>query len=337
MDKQSANAYIYAKASGILGKSFVESRAHFLFEKKSLGELWTLLNKSPIPSVPEVLLAESIEKKAFSDFINQYTEFVNLYDKPEPILIDQLCIYEAENLKSIGAALCQGEKNLPNLIDLKDFSQFDFSSWPNIEKITRKTQFSWYNKTPSIHEQKNLEEKIDLQVVRHLWNSLNHLSGDEFNAVSSIFKYEFVMKNIVWALRLKLFYKMKNEEIIENLIFVTEKANVQDPIVKPVLQILEFPVDDFKVWSSWKYKDLINPFVSSDFWEINPSWIEGKSRTKLNRMAINVFHSNPMSIASLIGWYKIKNYELNCIRTAVESLRLSVDSEIAMKVVGVTK
>ena len=106
MDKTGAACFIYAKANGILGKSFTLKRAHKLFEVKSLGELWTLLFRTQPPMVPEVLLSQQIEEKAFSTFISQYEKFINLYDKPEPVLINQLLTYEGENLKEIAAKWC---------------------------------------------------------------------------------------------------------------------------------------------------------------------------------------------------------------------------------------
>ena len=38
-----------------------------------------------------------------------------------------------------------------------------------------------------------------------------------------------------------------------------------------------------------------------------------------------------MTDCSLLGWFKIKEYELSCIRTAVESIRLNINPEDAMK------
>ena len=66
MDKSGAGAYIFAKANGILGKSFTGKRANLLFGQKSLAELWTLIFRSQPPLVPEVLLSQQIEEKAFS-------------------------------------------------------------------------------------------------------------------------------------------------------------------------------------------------------------------------------------------------------------------------------
>ena len=64
MDKSGAAAYVYAKASGILARSFVGNRTQKLFEAKSLSELWTLVFKTEVPLVPEVMLAKQIEVEA---------------------------------------------------------------------------------------------------------------------------------------------------------------------------------------------------------------------------------------------------------------------------------
>ena len=43
MDYSSASAYVYAKACGILGKSFIGEKAQSLFDVKTLSELWELV------------------------------------------------------------------------------------------------------------------------------------------------------------------------------------------------------------------------------------------------------------------------------------------------------
>ena len=50
---------------------------------------------------------------------------------------------------------------------------------------------------------------------------------------------------------------------------------------------------------------------------------------------MQVFHRYPMEDAALAAWFKLKSYELTCIRTAVESLRLNINSREAMEAVGV--
>ncbi len=334
MDKSGADAFVFAKANGILGKSFTIKRAHQLFAAKSLGELWTLLFRSQPPLVPEVLLSQQIEEKAFSDFIGHYIKFIDAYDKPEPVLVDQLLLFEGENLKEIGASLCKGEKTLPQIINLGKYSSLNYKAWPDIKKITARTAFSWYNKVPAIHEQQKLEFKIDIQVCRHLWESAQREKGEARDALLALYRQEFIIKNVVWALRLRLYYKMKSEDIIHNLIYVTDKPGPSDPVTAPALKTLDWPLDEYGPWSEWKYASLVNPHVDGQVWQIDPIWIERRNRVEICRKASLLFHQFPSDPCGLIGWYKMKNFELSCIRTAVESIRLNVNPEEAMEAVG---
>ena len=334
MDKHGANAYIYSKASGILKKSFIGPRTHLLFETKSLSELWTLLFKSNAPNVPEVLLAEQIEHEAMSRFLKQYTNFISLYDKPNPVYLDQLCIYEAENLKEIAAALINNEPELPSHIDLGKYGKLNFAGWPDIAKITKDSDFSWYNQVPDVSKQQQMEMAIDLQVIRHLSESLHKTKGSSYKSLIKIYRNEYVIKNIVWALRLKIYYKYTNEEIIKKLIYVTDAPDHNDPIAGPAIKILDMPLDEYNVWSQWKYSRLLNTHTEGEVWMVDPSSIERKNRVRLNNIAYHIFHHYPMTDSCLICWYKIKNFELSCIRTAVERLKLNIDSAEAMRIIG---
>ena len=51
MDKTGAECFVYAKACGLLAKSFTGSRAAALFDARSLSELWTLLFRTQAPEL----------------------------------------------------------------------------------------------------------------------------------------------------------------------------------------------------------------------------------------------------------------------------------------------
>lgn len=335
MDKSAADAFIYAKASGILGKSFTGTRASQLFSAGNLSSLWTLLFNTPVPQVPEMLLAEEIEKEAFRRFVGQYEDFVGQYAKPDEILIDQLCIYEAENLKEVGGALCSGEQKCPDLIELGNFSKLNFKAYPDIKKITEGTKFEWYDHVPDVHEQQKLEFKIDMQVIQHLWQSIQKTGGETRAALTKLYLDEYIIKNIVWALRLKINYEMDNDEIIKNLIYVTDGPSKADPIAGPAIEVLNKDLENYGEWENWHYKDLLNPLEPGSIWKVDPRWIEINNRARINKEAKLAFHQYPMTTVALIAWYKIKNYELSCIRTAVESLRMNIEPQEAMSCVGI--
>lgn len=322
MDKDGARAFVYAKACGVMGKSFTGGRVNQLFEAKSLSDLWTLLFRTQVPMVPEVVLAQKIEVEAFNRFISQYVNFISAFDNPEGYLSDQFFIYEVQNLKSICDALNSGEKDLPELFELGKYSSLHIEQWPHLEKITAGTEYAWLKELPDIHHMMEIEYKLDIQAMKHLWNSISHISGEEGEAVKNLFLEEIDVNNVVWALRLKLNYGFTKENIISHLIYVSDKPGPQDPVCFNACKVIDKDPENFSDWEDWIYKDLINPKTDA-LWRIDPSWIEKKAKLKQNKKAARLFHCYPVTSASLIGWFKVKQFELSCIRMAVEGLRLN--------------
>ena len=335
MDKATALAFSYPKAAGLLSKSFVKNRAHLLFQAESLADLWSLIFKEPAPLVPETILARQIEEKAFDIFLSQYVFFLNQYDEAPLILTDKIKRFEADNLKEIIDALCAGKKDCPHLLDLKDFSKINVSAWPDLAKMTAGTDYEWLKSVPDLSEQQKIEFKIDLQLLRENWNAIEHCHGDDRTAHEQLFLDEFIIRNIIWALRLELYYEMPREQIIENLFYVTEKADKNDPVAGPAIKVLGFDVNNYSDWEHWKYAQYLNPHESGELWRVDPVWIERKYAGHQAVLADHIFHQYTMEDAALAAWFKIKSYELTCIRTAVEGLRLNISSEEAMEAVGI--
>lgn len=336
MFKSESVTFEYAKACGLLSKSFTGKRAHLLFEQSSLADLWQLLFKTQPPMIPERLLAEQIEKNCLKQFITQFCNFMKTSGCTSEVLTDLLKDFEIENLKEIVAALCAGEKECPELIDLGSLQTLKVENWPDIEKITEGTEYSWVNKLPDIHGQKDIDLKLDLHFIKSYWNAIQKLSGENKEAHLKMFLDEYIIKNIVWALRLSVYYEMDEEQIKENLFYVTDHADKNDPLAGPAISVLSIPKNDYNAWMKWKYSSLVNPVSDGDTWTIDPVWIEQKAMVATQKNYNHVFHQNSMTTAALVAWYKIKFFELSCIRSAVESLRLNIDSTEAMNNLGIS-
>lgn len=334
MDNTSAILFCYAKAAGQLKKSFVGSRINLLFEQNSLSDLWTLIFKEPVPAVPEVLLAKEIEKKALSKFIAQYEFFLSQFDNPPLVLTTPLRRYEVENLKEICDSLAAGEKDLPELIDLHGKTVLKTEFWPDIAAITEGTIYSWLNTTPKKEDKQKTDFKLDLQLVQTLWKSVQLYHGDSKQAHLKLFREEFILKNVIWALRLSLYYGMTREQVIENLFYVTDAPTPSDPVAGPAIKVLDYDVENYSEWQNWDYAQFLNPKVEGEVWRVNPAWIEKSSVLNVKNRAYATFHQNPNEDIALVAWFKLKSFEINCIRTAVESLRLNVSSQEAMAILG---
>jgi vacuolar-type H+-ATPase subunit C/Vma6 len=336
MDYSSASAYVFAKAGGMLGKSFTGIRAARLFSVKSLSELWTLLFKKEVPLVPEIMLAECIEQEAERKFVSQYTKLVEMYSHPDEILIEQLRFYDVANLKELGAALCSHEAQRPYITDIGTYSLLHYDKWPSVAGITKGSPYQWYDTVPGVHEQQALDSKLDCQYVQRVWDAVNCTRGEVHDVIVDLFREEFVMDNIIWALRLRVYYDMKAENAVEYLASVTGKRDKSDPIFGPALSVLDKPVDSWADWENWKYAAYLNPHEESTVWRIDPRWVENAYKADDNRRSAMLFHKFPLTAAVLVSWYKIKRHELDCIRTATESIRLNADPAEAMKVAFIT-
>lgn len=335
MDNSTALAFCYPKAAGLLTKAFLKDRAQLLFECESLTALWDMLFKEPVPLVPETLLARQIEEKAFDNFLSDYIFFLNQYDKPPLVLLDYIKRYEIENLKEIIDALCAGKKERPALLDLKSFERLNVKAWPDLAKMTEGTEFSWLKTVPALQDLQSVEFKIDLALLRENWKAIDQKHGDSREGHKKLFLDEFVIKNIIWALRLELYYEMPHDEIIKNLFYVTDSPCKEDPLAAPAIKVLGFDVHKYSDWENWEYSQYLNPRDVDGLWCVDPVWIERSYLRHQAAFANHIFHQYTMEDTALAAWFKLKSYELTCIRTAVESLRLKINPEEAMEAVGI--
>ena len=323
MDKSSADAFVYAKASGMLAKSFVGSRTEQIFETHKLSELWSLLFTSEVPLIPEVLLAKEIEKMAEYQFVKDFSMLLNCYSKPDKVSLYLLKSFEYSNLREIVYALSNGEQNLPNLIDIGNFSELKINKWPNLEKITEKTTFAWYNKIPNNQEQAEYDFKLDLQFFRGLWKSVDSLPSSERAPVKALIKEKLILDNCLWAIRLKNYYKMGKEEIIKKLFSIEDIPSEKDILCQEAIKILDYDFDSYDSWKKWKYKSLLNENLEGEVWFIDPIWVQQGIKIYLMKKAYKSFHQFPFTANVLVSWFFIKQYELDCIRNATENLRIN--------------
>lgn len=334
MDKSSANAYIYAKASGMLAKSFISDRTQRLFEPKNLSQLWTLLFKTEIPLVPEVLLARQIERKAEENFINDYITLISSYSNPDRVLILLLQQFDYMNLKEVLSSTAEKNPQTPYMINIEPYNLLNYSEWADLSHFTQDSTLSWCTKSPESKEKKNIEHKLDSQYVKELWASIDDVNSLEREPVRALIKEELILKNILWALRLKVYYQMSKESIIPLLTYISDDMNLNDEIAKPAIELLDYPIDSYDVWKKWKYSFLLNPSEEGCVWELDPRWLENSSKTYLNKLALKQYHKYPFTSHVMVCWFRIKFHELNCIRTACEGLKLNVNEQDIKKMVN---
>lgn len=335
MERSGAQSYVYAKASGILARSFIGSRASALFAPRSLAELWSLVLKTEVPAIPETLLAMRLEEEAGANFISEYKKLLDMYDKPDDVAVLLLRYFDYSNLKSLGAAAAMGQKDFPRIRNIAPYNILNYDGWPSISKITEGSPLSWYDKEPEISEQQFLDAKIDRQFVSDLWAAAKRLGVFERASVEKFILKEYAMENMIWALRLKVFYNMSREEILEHIMFLDSSKNKDDLFARDAIEILEKNPEHYEDWSGWKYAKFLNAHEEGSIWTIDPGWVEDAAKKGIVAEANRLFHSQPFTPMVLVSWFFLKLSELNHIRAAVEALRLNVEAGSAMEAAGI--
>ncbi len=334
MDKTAADSFVYAKASGMLARSFVGERARQLFSLHSLQELWSFLFKKEVPVVPETLLVRALEQEAFGKFIYDYKKLIGNYSTPEPILVTLLSQFDYENLKDISSSLINGEKLLPNVQRINPYNIINYDKWPDIHLITADGPLAWYNEVPEVSERYLSDYKLDSHYVRSLWSAIKKISSECRDDVMSLLGDKISIDNTVWATRLRLYYKMSKEEILPLLAYSTEENLTSDPLVFDAIKSLDWDLNDYSSWSLWRFSNLLNPHEEGVVWTVDPRWIFNSFKSIYVSNAYRLFHRHPFTVCPLVCWFIIKRNELDNIRTASESLRLGIDSLQAMKMTG---
>lgn len=328
MDRSGAYAYVYAKACGIVSKSFIGKRADRLFSVKSLGDLWSLLFQDELPLIPEGLLAYEIERKARGEFIDSFASLLSVFDKPEPVCLALLDYFNFENYKILVHALDEKQKEVPSFNNLGAYNSLNLSKWPSFTEMVKGTVFAGFGQGLPENPDAAWENNVDKFFYLNLWDSVKKIPSTQRDFAFNLIKNQIEIENISWALRLKVYFDMKVEDIIPMLVF----ENQDNPSSKDVLggtavDALELPLDNIEAWKTWKYFKFLNPWSDSSLWSVDPRYFEQSGFTWLGRCALKNFHKNPFSVNTLLCFFKIKQSEVSLIRTAAEGIRLQVSEK----------
>jgi vacuolar-type H+-ATPase subunit C/Vma6 len=334
MDKEGAAAFVYAKACGMYARSFVGLRAKKLFEAKRLQDLWVLLYSDEVPLVPEGMLALLLERKSEERAVIDFITLLSAYDNPDPLSRALLSLYDYNNLKASSSSILLGKTEAPFMVDIGPYSILDTLKWPDLEGMTRNTRVAWYNRVPAFSEQIEWETRLDHDYYHCLWDALGSLDAKNRASAEVLIREEIILQNIVWAMRLRVYYDKIPDEIIPMLALSGEGPKISGIVCQDALDILDKPIDLWNEWKSWKYSWLLNPHEEGVPWLLDPRWAQLAADKYLYRLAMRQFHQNPFTVGVLVSFFKIKQLEEHMIRVAAEGLRLGASEKQMSEFMG---
>jgi len=126
-------SYAYAKACGIIGKSFVGSRIKNLETVTRLSELDKLVFPKTFKDLPEKELLTDLEDRIINRAVDSIISIIKCFSRPPEFLILLLRSYEYADLKSVIYSLNKGSDAPPHT-NIAPYQTINFKAWPDFPR-----------------------------------------------------------------------------------------------------------------------------------------------------------------------------------------------------------
>ena len=341
-------AYAYAKACGIIGKSFVGKRISALVRLNALNEFGRLVFPDASYELPGRELLIDLEKRLLQRTIRHIIAVINSYSNPPELLVRQLRSCEYADLKTCLHHITAG-KPIPNaLCDIGKYGAVRFNAYPDLKAMVSGTEFEFIlskDLTAADFDITALEAELDLQYYTLLLKSLQHLPADDRLLAQQILAEEISLRNCVWALRLRTYFEKTAEETQKYLmnLEIPECPPSEIPgdipprfssqrgvdtgkisLVQEAFDSLYFPLDSRVVWKGWRWESLLNPEEGREIWTVNPRFFQNAASRYIYRMSMRCFRRMPFSFNAGFCYIKLKQFEEDLLTSVAEGLGLGM-------------
>jgi len=325
-------AYAYAKACGIIGKSFLGRRIAALHPVSRLSELDRLVFGAEARELPERELLSDLERRFSRRSVSAINSLLDSYRNPPELLSLLIRVYEYADLKTALALIVEGETSVkPSYTPLGRFGTVHFDAWPDPKAMLAGTDFEfllkrYFNKSDSADKQDKQAEELSLDATldrlyySKLWASLKKIKQNDRRAAEKIIAEEISLRNCAWVLRLRTYYGMKDYEVKQHLVDI-EGAH---RLCADALAALEFSLDTYSDWEKWKRLRFLNSGSFSGTWQANPRYFQNAASEYLYRLALHNFRLQPSSIDTIFCFIKLKQFEEDFLTSNAEGLSMGM-------------
>jgi len=325
-------AYVYAKACGIVGKSFVGKRIAALGTLRSPTELDRLLFPEEHHELLGRELLVDLEKHIEKRAVNQILSIINSFTSPPELFIRQIRVYEYSDLKTCLHHIAGGIKTVPSLCDIGRYSTINFKAFPDLAAMLKDTEFEFILSRDLKALQSDsadftpIETELDARYYLGLAESLDQLSGEDKDAAQRILADEISLRNCVWALRLRTYFKKSAPETGEHLMNISLHTRPERDLAAEAMGSLYLPLDSRAHWKGWKWERFLNPEKSGEPWSVNPRHFQNAASQYLYRLAWRYFHQAPGAMSSTFCFIKLKQFEEDLLTSIAEGLGMGMNS-----------
>ena len=328
MGEMGERAYAYAKACGIIGKSFVGKRTHTLEGVNGLAELDKTIFPAAVQNLPEKELLVDLENRIIGRAVNSITAIVGCFSSPPEFLTLLIRSYEYADLKSALIAALEREKEAPAHTDIGRFQTVRFDKWPDIRSMIEGTEYDFLLDKNGVLQNDlgsiALQTVLDQHYYGALWKALVALPKKDRFAAEKILSDEISLKNSGWALRLRTYYQMNQDEVKRHLVYMSAKSR---SLAEDAVQCLEYPLDNLSAWSSWRWKDFLNPVMGDGYWQADPRYFQNGASGHLYNLARRYFRLHPFSLDTIFCFIKLKQFEEDLLTSDAEGLSMGMSGK----------
>jgi vacuolar-type H+-ATPase subunit C/Vma6 len=357
MPDSGERAYVYTKACGIIGKSFVGKRISALAEIRALNELDRLIFPETRKDLPGRELLVDLEGRIVGRTVKQVLEIINSFSRAPKLLVCQLRSYEFSDLKTCLNYISGGMKKLPSFTDLGRYQTIHFKAFPDLAAMLGDTEFEFIlsNDIKAIQsgnfDVMSLETELDLRYYLGLKESLYRLSAEDRHFAERILAEEISLRNCAWALRLRTYYKKNAAEAGKYLMNITMRASGEIPgdiherrknikakeisLSAEAEESLELPLDSRPAWRGWRWEKFLNPEKPGEPWNADPRYFQNAAAGYLYRLSLHSFHRSPFAISTSFCFIKLKQFEEDLLTSIAEGLGLGITSRDVFEILEV--
>jgi len=338
-------SYAYAKACGIIGKSFVGKRVRDLEKARGLSELDRMVFPQSFKDLPEKELLLDLEKRITVRAVDSIISIIGSFSKVPEFLSLLIRGYEYTDLKGAIVASLEGEKTIPVHTDIGRFQTVHFEAWPDIKAMIEGTEFKYLldKKIVDLEEKGgiSMQTLLDRRYYEALWESLFSLPVKDRITAKRILADEISLRNSSWALRLRTYYNMPPNAVMPHLVNIPLKGRLRGKksgfraLADEAIRSLELSLDHFEDWSSWRWKDFINPDTGLRHWTLDPRYFQNAASRYLYRLARHNFRIQPFSLDSIFCFVKLKQFEEDILTSSAEGLSIGMSSKDIFSMLGV--
>ncbi|MDR0642605.1 MAG: V-type ATPase subunit [Treponema sp.] len=338
-------AYVYARACGIVGKSLIGKRISSLARVDRLSALDRFIFPQGSRELPERELLPDLERRITGRAVSQILSVVSSYSHPPELLLRLLRTWEYADLKSALNALAGGESTFSTWTDLGPFGTLRFAAYPDLAAMLKGTEFEFLlDKEMGLvkgGDAVKAQTELDKHYYNSLWLALKKLPPADRVASERILGEEISLRNCIWALRLRIYYRMSSAEVSEHLMDIrplgTGKlrdgkrgrrgTGPRDSLAADARASLDFVLDSRAAWAGWRREQFLNPELPGRPWTVDPRYFQNAAGDYLYKLALRSFRRRPFSIDTAFCFIRLKQYEEDLLTSVAEGLGLGMSSQ----------